>query len=152
MIDIDTLRAWVKLHFVRKRDLGVLQSYTPVITSSGVAPDVLTYTAQSGTYVRVGDLVFFSFQIVINAFTLGSGTGNVRVNLPLAARGNQTRCTALAAGVDLPGTPIGLVFTIDAAAAYGYFQAQQDNANNQSVPLSALAAGDVLIASGFYFV
>ena len=70
-------------------------TWTPVITTSGVAPTTLTYTEQLGKYTQIGNVVLFSLRITILAFTLGSGTGAIRISLPsTVAAGNVNSTSA----------------------------------------------------------
>jgi hypothetical protein len=58
-------------------------AWTPVITADTTNPTV-TYTTQSGTYTKVGRLVYVSCNIVIN--TVAGGSGNVIITgLPFIA-------------------------------------------------------------------
>ena len=54
-------------------------SWTPTYTGS-TSPGVTTYTTQVGFYVQVGAIAIATGTIVWTAVT---GTGNVRINLPL---------------------------------------------------------------------
>lgn len=58
-------------------------TWTPVL-SFGFGTTGLTYSVQTGTYVKIGQLVFFQFRIILTA--KGSSTGAARVaGLPFAA-------------------------------------------------------------------
>lgn len=58
-------------------------TFTPSITTTGVQP-TFTYTTQLGAYTQIGKFVAFRIYIVLSGFTLGSGTGNLQINLPVA--------------------------------------------------------------------
>lgn len=88
MFDIDTFRAWIKTHFVRKRDLNLLMGqWTPALTFGGASTGI-TYTTQHGLYTRVGDLVFLECDIRLSS--KGSATGNaVITGLPFPVKTNR---------------------------------------------------------------
>jgi hypothetical protein len=56
-------------------------TYTPVITASSSDPTV-TYTRQRGKYVRVGNVVTISVDLIWSA--ISGGSGDVRLSLPFA--------------------------------------------------------------------
>jgi hypothetical protein len=53
--------------------------WTPTYTTSGTDFDSVTYDIQTGSYVKIGELVTVFCAIRTNSLTVGSGTGNVRV-------------------------------------------------------------------------
>jgi hypothetical protein len=53
--------------------------WTPTYTTSGTDFDSVTYGIQTGSYVKIGELVTVFCAIRTNSLTVGSGTGNVRV-------------------------------------------------------------------------
>lgn len=57
-------------------------TYTPALTFGGAAVG-MTYAAQNGRYLRLGNAVFVTGYIVLT--TKGSSTGNAAVSLPVAA-------------------------------------------------------------------
>lgn len=64
-------------------------AYTPVLTTTGTQP-TFTYTTQTGSYMQIGKFVVFRVYIVLSGFTLGAGTGNIQISLPVSASGTQT--------------------------------------------------------------
>lgn len=130
-------------------------TWTPVITAATGAFTTLTYTNQSGKYTQIGNVVFFSYYIKVATFTIGTGSGNMRVSLPFTAAStlaDSTRAQSSLEGIDLPGTPAGIAFYVIGGQAYGGFLATNDNAGATVVQISALASGDELSASGFFWV
>jgi hypothetical protein len=128
-------------------------TWTPTITTSGVAPTTLTYTAQDGKYLQIGNLIFFTFRVSINAFTLGSGSGDIRISLPTtvpSGNANTTRATCGVTGLDLT-TPVNVIFSPTTGQAYGIIISTQDNATQVVEQVASLAGGDVIVATGFYF-
>ena len=51
-------------------------NWTPTIESTGTAPTV-TYTVNTGSYVKIGRMVHVTMSIVVNAFS--GGTGSIRI-------------------------------------------------------------------------
>lgn len=128
-------------------------TWTPVITTSGVAPTTLTYTAQSGIFMRVGKELRYKLRIQIDTFTLGPGTGDIRISLPVAVpAGNEytSRGVLQTTGVDFT-TPVGISFAPVTGQSYGNIISTQDNAGLVVEAISALAGGDVINADGSYF-
>jgi len=53
-------------------------TWTPGL-DSGTSPDTIGFAIQAGQYTRIGNLVYVTAYIVVNAFTLGSGAGVLRI-------------------------------------------------------------------------
>jgi hypothetical protein len=120
--------------------------WTPTITPSSGAFGTLTYTAQTGKATRVGNCVFFQGSITINAFSIGTASGNARFSLPVT-------CAAfiLSSGLYNAGTTlVSTAFTPQAGLTYGLFSTT--STSPQSVQCSALAAGQSWYYGGIYFV
>lgn len=56
--------------------LGAITNFTPVLTFGGASVG-LTYFSQNGQYVALGPLVFFNFQISVNAVGASAGIAEV---------------------------------------------------------------------------
>jgi len=127
-------------------------TWVPAVTGSTGNPTI-TYTTQVGKYTRIGNVVCFSFVIVINAFS--GGTGNLRVSLPIAVANDSvadwTRNGVVLSGVDIPGTSAGLAFVPNGGASLGTFYVINDNAAAAIIEVTACATTDTIAASGFYF-
>lgn len=54
-------------------------TWTPTYTTSGTDFDSVTYGIQTGSYVKIGELVTVFCAIRTDSLTIGSGTGNVRI-------------------------------------------------------------------------
>lgn len=124
-------------------------TWSPAITGSTTDPTV-TYTTQSGDYTRIGNVIFYRFQVTIN--TISGGSGEARISVPVTNGSVTTVGVAMTSGVDLPGTPAGMSFTVVASQAFGVLQAMQDNGGVNQVQVSGLAAGDTIRGAGFYMV
>jgi hypothetical protein len=59
-------------------------TWTPALSRLGSAPS-LTYTTQTGTYTKVGNMVTVTGTVVINAITSAGSTYNVLTGLPFSA-------------------------------------------------------------------
>lgn len=60
-------------------------SWTPTITFGGGSTGI-TYSTQTGVYTRIGNIVFYQFNIVLT--NKGSSTGNVMISgIPFSANG-----------------------------------------------------------------
>lgn len=118
-------------------------TWTPVITGSGSNPTI-TYTAQSGTYQRVGNIVLAKASVTIN--TISGGTGNAQVSLPLTAAndGLTTMGNCALVNVAFPASTTWITSQITPNTDFVFFRASRDNTSSSDVLLSNLAAGDIL--------
>jgi hypothetical protein len=129
---------------------------TVVLTADTPGTLAVTYTLRWADYDIVGRKCFYSFFLRLNAFTLGTATGNARISMPVLA--NVTNANrreggnVYTQGVDLPGTPSSTGMYAVPGAQYSYIYCVQDNANVQLVPISAFAAGDDIGGNGWYFI
>lgn len=84
-------------------------TFTPVLSSSGVAPTITSYTDQLGFYTKIGNRVFAT--INIRATMASAGTGYpIITGLPYAA-----------SGTCLNGPTFGLAFLISVQGTYGSY-------------------------------
>ena len=62
-------------------------TFTPTLSTTGTNFSSIGYATQTGEYVKVGDLVIAHVRVTLNALTVGSPTGNVRVaGLPFTSK------------------------------------------------------------------
>ena len=62
-------------------------TFTPHLSTTGTNFSLIGYATQTGEYVKVGDLVIAHVRLTLNALTVGSPTGNVRVSgLPFTSK------------------------------------------------------------------
>jgi hypothetical protein len=54
-------------------------TWTPTLTASGGAPTGISYTTQTGSYTKIGNMVYVSFRMTF-AFTNGTGSGSVQIS------------------------------------------------------------------------
>lgn len=93
--------------------------------------------------------------LVVNAFTLGAGAGNLTVaGLPFTSEnnGNGGIWAAFFSGIDLSAGTVNIVSQVSTNGTTVAFLETKDNAEATVVPLSALAAGDTIRFSGTYKV
>lgn len=106
---------WVKFPAVQvpSTDPNVLDDYeegtwTPTLTTDGVDFTSVTYSARSGKYTKIGNVVHFSLLIQTLAITVGGATGNLRISgLPYTSSADAARAapaigTALSWNVNNP--------------------------------------------------
>jgi hypothetical protein len=79
-------------------------TWTPTVTRLGTAPTGVTYSTQTGTYTKIGNLVTAYFDLTINTIsTAGSGQNSI-TGFPFASDGsvfpvpNYRACPAIPAG------------------------------------------------------
>lgn len=67
-------------------------TFTPEITCTSPGTLSITYSAQVGTYTRIGDICFVEVNVRTSSVTLGTASGNIRIaGLPFNTNGS--RCT-----------------------------------------------------------
>ncbi len=54
-------------------------TFTPFYTPSSGAFTTLTYSAQTGKYTKIGNIVYFAINIFTSVVTLGTASGNLRI-------------------------------------------------------------------------
>lgn len=124
-------------------------SWTPVITT---ASSNISYTGQTGTYIKIGKLVYFAFQLNINVVTSnGSGTFNIG-GLPYTqGANNYGRFLLQTSSVNFDGTSYEMTLYPDGSTGlnllYSYDNAGWTVGTAANFPLSN---GSILTAMGVY--
>jgi hypothetical protein len=128
-------------------------TFTTTIITSGVAPTTLTYTTQLGIYTKIGRMVNVSIGAIINAFTLGAGTGNISLTtLPFASSSASTAVLACyTIGVDWPAASYVIGYVGGSATTVVPYSIT-DNTGATQLTLAGLAATDQIFCSGSYEV
>ena len=121
--------------------LGAWTTYSPVITPATGAFTTLTYTSQIGAYQQIGKVVHFRVLLVINAFTIGTGAGNISVSLPVSATSTQ-----IVAGKFYDGTNT----TRLVASISGTTLNNLSNSDTTFLQASNLAASRQILFTGTY--
>lgn len=124
-------------------------TWTPAVTSSN-ANFATSYTAQSGKYTRIGNVIFYKFFVIIGTIS-SAGTGDLFVSLPTTVA-TDAYGNAYTHNVDFAGAPITVGFSPVSAQSYGNYNVLLDNGAVSSLAITGIANGDWLGASGFYFV
>ena len=120
-------------------------TFTPTF-GGGVDPDVITYDEQVGRYQRIGNAVFFNIRLKIATFTLGSGSGEVKIDgLPFYASGGDISGALGETTGWVTSTPL----TWRAQNTQSYLNVLVGGA---VVLVDKLQVGTTVRFSGFYFV
>jgi hypothetical protein len=125
-------------------------TFTPAIIGTTTA-GAGTYSAQNGTYTKVGRAVSFQLYLQWSAHT---GTGSMRVaNLPFATSGAAFTYTAVAvgffSGIALSAGYILTAYTEPSSTQITLIQTPVGGGNDIPVPIDAIAG---IILSATYFV
>lgn len=127
-------------------------TWTPIITGSTGAPSTMTYTTQLGKYTRIGNVVYYKFNVVVNAIT--GGTGNLRIQpLPFAGSNDSMGNwgVVLLSGVDF-STANYVVSNGGVNSTYIKFISVTTNGAIATIAVTDVANGDTITGSGFYFI
>lgn len=135
-------------------------SWTPSIRGDTLGTLAVTYTAQDGEYRIVNGVCRFSLWIRIDTFSLGTGSGPLRVSLPVTAiagtgsnrAGGVVQLGGVSGGPNFGGTVSGLSFGPVANSTIGRIYLTTNNAATSLVEISAFAAGDDIWVTGEYLV
>jgi hypothetical protein len=128
-------------------------TFTPTLQGSTGNPTP-TYTAQVGTYTRIGNVVYVWIQVYTSA--VSGGTGDLRIgDLPFSTNASYgARFIVTCTRVDFSATTTYVNAAVDGSSNKIYLAETNDNSNDTVVPISAWNAGAAagVSISGFYFV
>jgi hypothetical protein len=128
-------------------------TFTPTLQGSTGNPTP-TYTAQVGTYTRIGNVVYVWIQVYTSA--VSGGTGDLRIgDLPFSTNASYgARLIVTCTRVDFSATTTYVNAAVDGSSNKIYLAETNDNSNDTVVPISAWNAGAAagVSISGFYFV
>lgn len=114
-------------------------SYTPAYSGAATA-GVTTHSVQTGSWVRLGNLVLVWGQVV---WTAATGTGNAQVSLPSSASVVSTlgnvRCSTVTFAAGAP----------EILASGAFFQLRSPATNAATTPVAVEAAGDIVFGVAF---
>lgn len=129
-------------------------TFTPVIVSSGTQPTTIGYSVQSGTYTRIGNQVTVSVVIALNAFTLGAGTGTVRIsNLPFTSASVTSMNWVGALRIDnVTFTGSYVTANVPTGQAYADIIQYATASGSSGVPIAGISSSSVLITTITYQV
>lgn len=108
--------------------------FTPTLQAATPGTSAWTFVNADGQYTRIGNRVFFDFQLGATLDSLGTATGNLQMKgLPFVVAGNGVAAQARFGGAGLawgagPATSLGfrVVGTADYILAYGIKSATAD--------------------------
>jgi hypothetical protein len=129
-------------------------TWTPVITCAAGTITTLTYTVQAGKYTRIGNVVLYAGAITVDAFTIGTGSGDMRVSLPITCfndTGSRAAGSIQLSGLSLQAATANVTVHPTANQAYCRIVESLDNAAAVATQIGALAAGDSMNYAGIYF-
>jgi len=137
---------------VASSDANTLDDYeegtwTPTITFGGAAVGV-TYTTQSGTYTKIGNLVTVTYDLILSA--KGSSTGAVRItNLPFTSKSGITQAVPqpFSTGIVTATSVGGYITTADTS-----IQLQNSITNYSSALLDSNISATTRFAGSFSYL
>lgn len=126
-------------------------TWTPTLATDGTAFTSVTYNIQTGTYRRIGSLVFFNGSLRTSAVTVGAATGFVTIGgLPFSAIGGGqiTVGQALSWAGEVP-----MAGTISSSVIYLSYRASVTGGTTLSAvaDVGTGASANRIDFSGFYF-
>jgi hypothetical protein len=123
-------------------------TWTPIYTGGGVTP---TYSEQTGRYIKIGQMVYISFRLVISASSGGSGALKIG-GLPFTTNvsGSNPGFIALnfSYGWNSAEAILSLIPTTNATALDAYTEYAAYNANTQTTVAAINAGGTIYIIAG----
>ena len=135
-------------------DEGTGVSWT--VTLSAQTGSISTgYSVRTQRYTRDGNMVNFVFYVRTSAYSAGSGTGEIWINLPFTASSTNQNVVAVPLacnGVTFPGTPMGVGAEVVAGTNVIRLYSIQNGGARQYVAPSGLAAVTDISCAGFYFI
>lgn len=126
-------------------------TFTPAVKGSTTA-GTYTYTTQSGSYVRVGNLINFQAKVVWSA---GTGTGQLKMTgLPAVASANiaQPQLNTFFTGLTLTAYGQEIVSNLSTTLSELAVVTRQQGSGTTSIVLADSVSSGTLWVSGFYFV
>lgn len=128
-------------------------SFTPEITGSTTGPDAITYSFQTGNYMRQGDVVSFNLRVDIATLTLGSAAGNLRVSgLPIASAATSYAVALREGSLPIPSDLINTCPRVNSGSTVIDIEYYRDNTSTSFISVTDIRVGSGLFISGWYFV
>jgi hypothetical protein len=150
---MEQVAGWVKQNALLKNEIHY-GAWTPVITAATGTHATLTYTAQTGRYTKMLDVVFYSGRIQINAYDATGASGDARFSLPLTVANQaqaQAPSTVRWSGVDIAASAVTVSGQPVQNTKYLRLAENIDNNATSFVQVGALATTDIIAFAGFYF-
>jgi hypothetical protein len=123
-------------------------TFTPTLIPGSGSFTTITYGSQSGEYVQLGNVVWFSIAISLTAFVVGTATGSNLLIGTVPALGGTTipQCSILLSNVTFVGSPT-------AQANGTNFVIIQSVSGTGGTPITCdkLTSSSIIRLSGLYF-
>lgn len=128
-------------------------TWTPEVTFTTPGTLAVTYTTQTGSYVKIGQLVHLKFVININTISFGTATGEFRISgvpfAALSAAGENTGAVELNT-ITLPGTRTQTNLNLPVSATYCRVVATGSTQSRASLQVADMTGIDILVAEITY--
>lgn len=127
-------------------------SYTPSLSSSVGSFTSVTYSTQTGEYIKIGNIVYYTFFVTVSAVSMGTASGILYVSLPVAGTAIPSMympCAVLTVATLYTG-PMYLQ-PIIGASSIAQFVNISDTNTAVILPPSNVQTNATFRASGFYF-
>lgn len=118
-------------------------TWTPALSAATPGTLSVSYNYRTGTYYKIGKLVFLNFTMSLSAFTLGTASGNARIiDLPFVAMADSfTGCLSFN-GINIPGV-VGTL-SLGASTQYLTITGTTDNGSWATTQIGDFATGDAI--------
>lgn len=137
-------------------------AFTPAFSLSTPGDSAWTYSSQLGRYMQVGQVVYFTAQLVWTNFTNATGSGTWRVNLPVTSGAftitgqvaiSGSGIDASAETANLPANFLGVVGSGASVVILSVEEGGVGNAANAlfNLTVTQVKAAGTMNISGFYF-
>lgn len=129
-------------------------SFTPELSCLVNPGDLdVTYSTQTGSYVRIGNVVYVNIRLTIATITLNTASGTAFIiNYPFTAAANHLLNTDVDF-IDPAGTnTVTITSEIGLNKTRSFINLTRDNANTLLLLVSAIGATDNIFISGEYHV
>ena len=125
-------------------------SFTPSISFGGASVGI-TYQTQSGTYHRIGNIVFLRLFIVLTS--KGSSTGQARItNLPFNNSGSLTVFNTVVSEISLAANYTAIYTQTESTTNNLLIYSTGDNVGVGGVFDTDFTNDSQIVVTGFYFV
>ena len=135
---------------IGKRPVPNGGTWTPTIDAGTSSPTV-SYTAQTGHYIKIGKLVQVSFRIVINTISGGSGQALI-TGFPFTSENIGYGQLGILdfSGPNLTNTVASVAWQLKTNNTEATIRTSRDNTTVAVEAISIFANGDALLGNGMY--
>jgi hypothetical protein len=121
-------------------------SWTPAVSFGGSSTGI-TYAVQTGTYTTIGNITYFTFNILLSSKGAQTGTAAISLPGPGASGGSQTFCMGVANPLTFVGDYLIGIMTANAFNIYTVTSVT----GIAALTNSAFADNTQITGNGFYF-